>query len=302
MVTVTSFVEVGGRRLAYDTWGDPAGLPVFFLHGTPSCRLERYPDDEALAGTGARVLTYDRPGYGRSDRHPGRTVVDCVADVAAVADDLGVDRFAVTGASGGGPHALAVAARLPERVLRAACVVGVAPYDVPDLDWTAGMDPANVREFGWALAGEGVLVPELERVAAQDLARVAVDPASLLDDFQLSDADRAALQDPRVQQVFRETTVEAYATGVWGWVDDDLAVLGPWGFELAEIRVPVEVWYGETDVMVPAAHGRWLAGHVPGAEVHVESGEGHLGDPDQSLARLRDFVAAASRSPEPRPG
>src|SRR6476620_6880550 len=130
-----SFVDVAGRRVAYETSGDPAGVPVFLLPGTPGTRLERHPDAAAIALTGARVITYDRPGYGQSDRHPGRTVVDCVPDVAAIADALGVARFAVAGASGGGPHCLAVAARLPDRVLRASCIVGIAPFDAADLYW-----------------------------------------------------------------------------------------------------------------------------------------------------------------------
>jgi pimeloyl-ACP methyl ester carboxylesterase len=112
-------------------WGDPDGFPVFSLHGTPQSRFARHYDESKYAEAGARVITYDRPGYGGSDRHPGRRVVDCVGDVAAIADTLGIERFAVIGGSGGGPHALAVAARLLERVSRAACVVGIAPYDRP---------------------------------------------------------------------------------------------------------------------------------------------------------------------------
>jgi len=289
-----SFVDVAGRRVAYETSGDPAGVPVFLLHGTPGSRLERHPDAAAIALTGARVITYDRPGYGQSDRHPGRTVVDCVPDVAAIADALGVARFAVAGASGGGPHCLAVAARLPDRVLRASCIVGIAPFDAADLDWLAGMDPENVKEYGWVTQGETVLTAELEREAAEELARVAEDPTTLFGAFDLPDADRAVLQHPLMQQVIRETTAEAYAHGVSGWVDDDFAAVRPWGFDVAEIRVPTEVWYGEADVLVPAAHGRWLADHIPGAEVHVERDEGHLADLDIELERLRTFVTAAA--------
>src|SRR6185369_2914402 len=118
-----------------------------------------------------RVITYDRPGYGRSDRHPGRQVASCVADVAAIADAVGVDRFAVSGASGGGP---------PDRVTRALCSVGFAPYGAQGLDWYAGMDPENVKEFGWALAGEAELHRELTREAADMVARVEHDPARML--------------------------------------------------------------------------------------------------------------------------
>ena len=127
-----------GRTLTIAECGDPDGFPVFFLHGTPGSRFAGQGFASAYADVGARVVTYDRPGYGGSDRLRGRRVVDCVADVSSIADSLGLERFAVTGVSFGGPHSLAVAARLPERVTRAACVVGVAPFDTPDFDWFAG--------------------------------------------------------------------------------------------------------------------------------------------------------------------
>ena len=288
------FVHVDGRRIAYETWGDPDGLPVIQLHGTPGGLLFRYPDNDRLAETGACVITYDRAGYGMSDRDPGRSVVDCVQDVAAIADDLGIDRFTVTGGSGGGPHCLAVAAKLPERVIRCRCVVGVAPYDAEDLDWLDGMDPENVKEFNWALGGEERLRVELEREAATMVESAEDDPAAFLGDFELSDADREALQNPITQQMIREATPAMFVNGVWGWVDDDLAFLKPWGFDVREVEVPTEVWYGETDVLVPAAHGRWLARNVPGAEVVAQQDEGHLGDPDQILTRMRSLVEAST--------
>ena len=161
------------------------------------------------------------------------------------------------------------------------------------LDWYAGMDAENVKEFGWALAGEDALVPELEREAAGMLERVQQDPATLLGDFELSDADRAALADPQVQAVITEALPETFAAGVWGWVDDDLCFTQPWGFELSEVRVPVQVWYGETDVLVPAGHGRWLAANVPGAEVKADPAGGHMGDPAERLADLRSLVEVA---------
>ncbi|HWE55901.1 MAG TPA: alpha/beta hydrolase [Acidimicrobiales bacterium] len=290
---MTSFVDVAGRKLAYATWGDPGGFPVFALHGTPGCRLNRHPVDEKVAATGVRLITYDRPGYGQSERHAGRRVVDCVGDVAAIADDLGIDRFAVTGGSGGGPHSLAVAARLPERVLRARCVVGLVPYGTPNFDWLAGMDPENVKEFGWALAGEDTLIPELEREAAALVERVKADPTRALEGFELSDADRAAMADPVRQQIMTEAIPETFANGVWGWADDDLAFAVEWGFDVGEITVPTEVWYGATDVLVPAAHGAWLAEHVPGAIVKVEQAKGHMSLPDEELDNLRALADAA---------
>lgn len=283
-----------GRTVAAAEWGDPDGFPVFSLHGTPGSRFGRHPDEAAVRDLGIRLVTYDRPGYGASDRHEGRRVVDCVGDVAAIADALEIERFAVTGGSGGGPHALAVAARLPDRVLRARCVVGAAPFDAEGLDFYGGMDPENVKEFGLAEQGEAVLHPVLERLAAADLERIALDPSKVLsDDWDLADADRAVLADVRIQTVMGEAMREAHRNGVWGWVDDDLAFVRPWGFDLDEIRVPVEVRYGAQDVLVPAAHGEWLARHVPGAVVTVDQEAGHLADPETTLRLLRSLADAA---------
>lgn len=280
-----------GRTLCFAQWGDPAGFPVFQLHGTPGSRLNRHPDESTYVEAGARLVTYDRPGYGRSDRHAGRSVVDCVGDVVAIADLLGIDRFAVTGGSGGGPHALAVAARLPHRVTRARSLVGPAPVDAEDLDWLDGMDPLNVKEFSWAEAGEATLVPQIERELAAMVANVAEDPTKLLgDDWQLDEADRAVLARPEFAALSREWTADLGRGGPWGWVDDDLAHVKPWGFDLQEITVPVEVRYGVKDVLVPAAHGRWLGEHVPGARVVAEEDEGHLGDPDQVVELIRWLV------------
>jgi pimeloyl-ACP methyl ester carboxylesterase len=279
--------------VAYAEVGDPAGVPLFVLHGTPGSRLSSLHQNPAgVADAGLRVITYDRPGYGRSTRQPGRSVVDCVSDISAIADELQLERFAVTGASGGGPHALAVGARLPQRVTRVLCNVSGAPFDAPDLDWFEGMDRTNVREFGWALEGEKTLAVELEREAQDILASLGDDPAALLRDVELAPADRAALEDPDLRRSFSASLREALRAGVWGWVDDDLAFINPWGFDVEELRVPVEVRYGSADVLVPPSHGAWLAAHVPNALATVEDEAGHLATPDQQLARLRAFATA----------
>ena len=301
-----TFETSDGRELAYALWGDPGGYPVLVLHGTPGCRLERWPDEDVYRRLGVFHITHDRAGYGRSTRRPGRHIVDEVDDVAALADHLDLERFGVTGGSGGGAHALACAARLPDRVERVACVVGVAPFGDAGLDrdaWLAGMDPENIKEFGWAEAGEDVLMRELEDENAKIAERVADDPSSVLGDFELSDSDRAELERPERMQIIRESWAEHSARGVGGWVDDDLAHLHPWGFDVGEITVPVLVRYGATDVLVPPAHGEWLAAHVPGCVVKVDDDAGHLGsDPEEEIAEsvrwLRDGVPpAGSRAP-----
>jgi pimeloyl-ACP methyl ester carboxylesterase len=277
-----------GRTLAYAIWGDPDGFPVLTLHGTPGCRFNRWPKEEVYAELGVCWVTHDRAGYGRSDRHRGRNVADEAADVAALADELEFDRFGVTGGSGGGPHVLACAALIPDRVVRAICAVGVAPWGAPGLErdeWLAGMDPENVKEVGWAEAGEEVLTPALEAEQKRGEERVAVDPATILDDFELSESDRAQLARPEAMQVIREATLEQAVNGVGGWVDDDLAFLQPWGFDVGAVSVPVLIKYGLTDVLVPPAHGEWLAANVPAVIGHPYDTADHLGkNPEEQIA------------------
>jgi pimeloyl-ACP methyl ester carboxylesterase len=277
-----------GRVLTFAEWGDLEGSPVIFLHGTPGCRLSRHPNQELVRSTGAHVVIYDRPGYGGSDRHPGRRISDCVPDVVAIADAMGFDRFAVKGGSGGGPHALAAAALLGDRITRVACSVGLAPHEAFGETWTDGMDPENVKEFGWAASGERTLAAELTREDAAIRERVEIDPANVLGAFELPDSDRAVLAQSDSSEVTREEVDEETRNGVWGWVDDDLAFLQPWGFDLAAIRVPTAVWYGLDDVMTPPAHGQWLATHVPGALVRAQKG-GHLGS-ESAMAELNRWL------------
>ena len=274
-----------GRTLAIAECGDPDAFPVFLLHGTPGSRFAGQGDASVYADVGARLITYDRPGYGGSDRSRGRRVVDCVADVAAIADSLGIERFGVTGGSWGGPHSLAVAARLPERVTRAACVVGVAPFDMPGFDWFAGMDAVNIEEIRWALEGEDVLARELDRMTTAWLKRLADDP-SKAGEVEFSEADRAVMANPERQEMVRRMLNEAFRQGVWGYVDDALCLIQPWGFDVAEIRVPTRIDYGLTDVLVPHQHGEWLAHNVPNAEVVIDEQGGHFSAPDVVTERF----------------
>jgi pimeloyl-ACP methyl ester carboxylesterase len=291
-----TFETPEGRTLAFAVWGDSGGFPILALHGTPGCRLGRWSREELYADLGVCLVTHDRAGYGRSDRNHGRRVVDEVADVRALADELGFDRFGVSGGSGGGPHALACAALLPDRVVRAICAVGVAPFGTPGLEqdaWLAGMDPENIKEFGWALAGEDVLTRELQALQQQFEERARVDPSTVLQDVDMSESDRAELARPERAQILRESTFEWALNGVGGWVDDELAFLQPWGFDLADISVPVLVRYGMTDVFVPPAHGEWLAANVPGCIVKIDDAAGHLGaNPEQEIAEDARWLSA----------
>jgi pimeloyl-ACP methyl ester carboxylesterase len=265
-----------GRVLAVAEWGDPAGIALFDLHGTPGGRIACWMDPSIYARHGFRRLTLDRPGYGESTRLPGRTVADIVPDVEVIAGQLGVGQFAVSGGSGGGPHALACAALLGDRVLRCLAAVSPAPYDAEGLDWLAGMTPGNVEEFEAAVAGEAAIRAVAARERIPILERLAAGRSDFLGESQvMSEADQAQLAKHLIR--IADQLTNALAPGVDGWVDDDLAFTRRWGFDVGSIRVPVYLTYGRSDLAVPPAHGDWLAAHIPGATVDVQDA-GHMGD------------------------
>jgi pimeloyl-ACP methyl ester carboxylesterase len=279
-----------GRTLGVAQWGDPDGSAVFALHGIPGSRLVRPPDEEAIQRAGLRLVTYDRPGYGASHRQPGRRVVDCAQDVAAIADALGLDRFAVSGFCGGGPHALAVAACLDGRVTAAECQRGSAPFGAEGLDWWAGMSPEGVAEFGWALDGERALHENLMRLAEEKLAGMALDRANM---HAARDAQAGAeLARPDAVREFVNVMRDGFTAGIWGRVDDNLAVIAGWGFSLDEIAVPVTIRYGARDLEISPDHAAWLGAHIPDAKVVVDPDGGHFIDPDTRIEELRALVAA----------
>jgi pimeloyl-ACP methyl ester carboxylesterase len=242
--------------------------------GTPSAGIPFEPVVAEVARRGLRFVTYSRPGYAGSTRREGRTVADCAEDVAAIANALGLERIHVVGWSGGGPHALACAALLPDRVAGAATLDGVAPGAADGLDWLAGMARENLDEFGAAREGPDALRRFLEPRARPRVdvtgERLAAELGGLL-----TEVDRQALAGP-FADFLAATDRAAVSTGVWGWLDDDLAFARDWGFALADVDVPVHVWHGRHDVMVPPAHGLWLADNVPGAELRLLEDEGHL--------------------------
>lgn len=265
-----------GRKLSTQAYGDPDGRPVFLLHGTPGSRLGPRPRASVLHRLGIRLISFDRPGYGDSDRMAGRRVSDVAADVLAIADDYGLaDRFAVVGRSGGGPHALACAALLPDRVSRAAVLVGLAPHGADGLDWFDGMAQSNVTEFTAAANGYKDIVAHTKAVANA----VRADPASLLSRLQvdLPDPDRRVVADRGIRSMLLETYAEALRTSAYGWVDDAMAFCSPWGFDPASVTVPVLLWHGAHDVFSPASHARWLADRIPSAAVVVQAGAAHFG-------------------------
>ncbi|MGW2560272.1 alpha/beta fold hydrolase [Streptomyces sp. NPDC001514] len=276
-----------GRHLMVERIGDPRGRPVFLLHGTPGSRLGPAPRGMVLYQRGMQLIAYDRPGYGGSDRLAGRSVADVVEDVRAIADALGLDRFAVVGRSGGAPHALACAALMPDRVTRAAALVTLAPRDADGLDWFEGMAASNVLEYTRATADpDGLTARFITR--SDEIRR---DPVRLLDDLrrELTDSDRMVVADAGVRAMLLRNYQEALRTSAYGWIDDALAFCSPWGFDPAEIKPPVLLWHGEKDVFSPVGHSRWLAERIPGATAVLEPAAAHF-DALHALPRILTWL------------
>jgi pimeloyl-ACP methyl ester carboxylesterase len=285
------FLEVGaGRRLHYRVSGPEDGVPLIFHHGTPGAVPPIRALERAAHARGLRLVTTSRPGYGGSSRFAGRSVADVADDVKALVATLGAKRCLVAGWSGGGPHAIACAARVPE-VAAALVIAGVAPFGVPGLDFTAGMGEENLTEFGKAFEGETPLREYLdvqrEYLREATAAHILVALSTLL-----PDVDRAVMTDEFAEDMERGFH-EALVSGVDGWLDDDLAFVHPWGFDLDEISCPVMVWQGSADLMVPFSHGVWLASNVPGVTAHLEEGEGHLSIGVGALEPMLDELVSA---------
>ncbi len=270
-----------GRNLhAYEA-GDPNGELVIYHHGTPGSGILSQSWHELAAARAIRLVGFDRAGYGGSDRHPGRRVVDAAADTAAVADALQVGQFRTWGFSGGGPHVLACAARLGGRVVSAASLASCAPYDAPGLDFLIGMGQDNIDEFGAAIEGAGQLAAYLEPSRRELMAASSEDIGQALASL-LSDVDKEALTGD-VASFLHVGIQVGLRAGYDGWLDDDLAFVGAWGFEVGSIGVPMLVMQGEQDLMVPPAHGRWIASQLPTAEVRLSASDGHLTLPFHQL-------------------
>jgi pimeloyl-ACP methyl ester carboxylesterase len=254
--------------------GPDSGPVLIFHDGTPTAAVPFPPLSAPATERGLRTVTFSRPGYATSTPQPGRTVASVVADTAAILDALNEEHFLTIGWSGGGPHALACAALLPNRCTAAATLASVAPYGVAGLDWLAGMGPENIEEFGAAMDGEERLNPYLEREAALLREVTGSDVAAALGGL-VSEVDKRALTGDYAE-VMAQSFRRAVSAGIAGWRDDDLAFTRPWGFDLNTIRVPVAIWQGDEDRMVPFAHGKWLAANIPGARSRLLPGDGHL--------------------------
>jgi pimeloyl-ACP methyl ester carboxylesterase len=283
-----------GRELLVAQAGTPDGPAVVFHHGWPGCRLLPPGFAEAAAARGLRLVSFDRAGYGGSSRAEGRTVGDVAGDTAAIADALGIAGFAAWGVSGGGPHALACGALLSERVTAVAVVAGVAPFDSPGLDFCAGMGDASREEFALARAGGRPYESFVRAAVAGALATPRERVADTFDSL-LSPPDLALVMRESVGDYLDESKWESLGGGPNGWLDDGLACVAPWGFELSAIEAPVLLLQGGQDLMVPAAHADAMARELPRPTHVFEPEEGHMTlgfSPERPLDWLRQFSAA----------
>lgn len=285
-----------GRTLEVLDTGPRDGFPLVFHHGTPQGTVPFGILERPAAERNLRVISYSRPGYGastpRADATTTATVADDAADTAAILDHLGLSEFVTLGWSGGGPRALACAAMLPDRCRAATCGVGIAPPAEFDGDVRDGMAPENVDEYTAAFAGPAALESYLATQAAY-FSATAGDVAEALGQLA-PPVDRAALTGELAEWLAASLRA-AGRQGIVGWLGDDLTHTRPWGFDLAAITVPVAVWQGTEDKMVPFAHAKWLAAHVAGARAHLVDGEGHLSLLMQMGRILDDLLELAGR-------
>lgn len=223
---------------------------------------------------GIRLISYDRPGYGLSTAQPGRSFADCVADVRALIDALEMERFAVWGTSAGGPHALACAALLSDRVVAAATLASPAPYEAEDLDWFAGTGRENVEGGRLVINDPAAARADFERGRGEFLKATVADVLDLASTIS-SPADASAMSED-LAEYFVLRYRDGLAPGIEGWFDDTAALFKPWGFSPEAIHVPVMVWQGRQDRMVPSQHGEWLVRHLPKADAHISDDDGHV--------------------------
>jgi pimeloyl-ACP methyl ester carboxylesterase len=284
-----NLVRPGGREVGWATWGDPAGRPLLLLHGTPGSRLDRVPEPGFYERIRAHVLSFDRPGYGRSTAQRDRTIVSVAEDAVAIADELGWSRFAVLGVSGGGPHALALGARSPQRLVSLGLAVGSPPSELVDPN-----DLIAINREGLSRAQEGRAA--LEAFLAEPAAQLAADPAAALDSMMADapEVDRELLASPQLRDMIAQSLREGFANGPAGWFDDAWCLSSTWGFALRDIALPVHMWYGEIDRNVPLKAVERMAAELNVALLELIPGGGHLSWLAQAQSVHETLLAAPS--------
>jgi pimeloyl-ACP methyl ester carboxylesterase len=261
-----------GRFLEYFDNGVASTKAIVFHHGTPHHASAWSTWLDAAAARGLRAISYSRAGYGISDRNEGRTVISNNEDIRELLDSFGIIDFISIGWSGGGPHALATTAMHGSK--GAITLAGVGAYGVDDLDFLAGMGPENEEEFGEAIKGEDAISAWMDANAG---AFKSVTGDQIRESFGglISDADKAVIEGSYAEELAASMR-KGLAVSFDGWIDDDIAFVQPWGFELNAIKVPVQIWQGDQDLMVPHAHSYWLEKHIPGSSLNFVPGHGHV--------------------------
>jgi pimeloyl-ACP methyl ester carboxylesterase len=277
-----------GRALAVQEGGDPGGHAVLVQPGMPCSRILYARHLADATERRIRLISYDRPGYGGSSVHRGRSVADCAEDVRAIIDALRIERLAVWGVSAGGPHALACAGLLSDRVVAAATLASCAPIDAEGLDWFAGAGQDNVDDDRLALTDPPAARAKLKR-DRDDLLNARAADLALVYPTLFSPVDAAAVTPELIEYNVRRLQA-GLAPGIEGWWDDTLATLKPWGFSLERIQVPVMVWHGRHDRAVPFQHGEWLAGHLSNAEAHLSDEDGHVTLGQHRVPAVHDWL------------
>jgi pimeloyl-ACP methyl ester carboxylesterase len=264
------FTLASGRKVCFAQYGDIRGAPVLFFQGTPSSRIN-HPPESITAELGVRLVIIDRPGFGGSEPAPGRTLVHWAEDVTEVLDHLGIHEFRATGVSGGGPYVLATAWRWPNRVLSASVCGGSGPLELPG----ALRGAAPVRKAGYLLARN---LPWLFRL----IIRCNTDPRRDAEKFVRSytahnpPADQAIIMDPTFWSMYLANFTEAYRQGPEAFADEVILGSRYWGFDLAEIRVPIHFWHGELDNSTPLGMSRGMAERIPRSRLTILPGQGHM--------------------------
>jgi pimeloyl-ACP methyl ester carboxylesterase len=288
------------RALAYTEVGDSGGAPVLYFHGNPGSRLDWAEQDsaEAFAGAGLRVVSVDRPGFGRSDPKRDRGHADWPSDVGELADQLGIDRFAVLGYSRGGPYALACAALIPDRITAVGTLSGVGPHDMPG----GLIRSLSTRQHRMAVR-LAVRAPALDRRMTSVLRRRGLrDPEAIvraLRPMLTAASDRDLMRDygPRLAASFLEATRQ----GPYEFGQETRTWLQPPGFRLEDVHLHVRLWHGEDDSLIPISHARELAKRLASAEVVALRGVGHLHPPDR-VAEIAAALVTTAPTGQPQPG
>ena len=265
-----------GRTLDVLVGGDSTSdIALVCHHGTPSDSTLWVDWHQDALVRKLRLVSVTRPGYAASDRKPGRSV-SCVAkDVSDVLDALGIDTFLTIGWSGGGPHALACAALLPERCIAVSVLAGVGPHGEPDLDSLSDMGPENIEHKKIAIQGEGPL-REWAKVNAAAWFTIADEDLAAALGGLVPEIDVYALNEQGQAKIWASSIRRCLQNGIDGYIDDSLVFCKYWGFKPADIRSPVTIWQGDLDLMVPFTHGQWLIKHIPNAKGMLEIGHGHI--------------------------